>query len=406
MPQKMIADGLRVDAADVLHGIRGEILDVRPEVLEALGIRLHVLAIEERLLDDDVQHRVKERDVRPRIELQHVGRVAFQLLAARVHDDERLLLRGLLEEGCRHRVILRRVAAGDDDDVGVLGRGERRGHRAGADALEKRHHRRGVTEPGAVVHVVGPEAGPDELLHEIRFLVGALRGAEPREPLRAVPVADAGEARGRGIQRLLPARLAEVGEWIRRIHLDVGALRRVVAADEGRGEAVGMGNVVESEAALHAEALAVRRAVSALHGDDLIVMGLIGDLAADTAVGAEALHLLQGDVDTDTLLVHESRFHQRARRTGLHALAAGDAGAGAHGIVEIEDDLRAVAAIGHADHVVDLHLPARAHAEIAVDAGVEVDAHGSMARVRRRLPRPPRQAALGDRHALRPLPQV
>ena len=40
-----------------------------------------------------------------------------------------------------------------------------------------------------------------------------------------------------------------------------------------------------------------------------------------------------------------------------------------------------VATPSHADHVVHLHLAARADAEIAVDAGVEVDRHGGMTSV-------------------------
>ncbi len=44
-----------------------------------------------------------------------------------------------------------------------------------------------------------------------------------------------------------------------------------------------------------------------------------------------------------------------------------------------------MATAGHADHVVDLHLTAGAHAEIALDAGVEIDRHRRMAAVGRGL---------------------
>ena len=43
-----------------------------------------------------------------------------------------------------------------------------------------------------------------------------------------------------------------------------------------------------------------------------------------------------------------------------------------------------MAAAGHADHVVDLHFAAGADAEIALDAGVEIDRHRGMAAVGRR----------------------
>ena len=51
------------------------------------------------------------------------------------------------------------------------------------------------------------------------------------------------------------------------------------------------------------------------------------------------------------------------------------------GIVEIEDDFFAVAAPGHADDIVDLDFTAGAYAQIALNAGVEIDRHGGMAAV-------------------------
>src|SRR5262249_60680950 len=79
--------------------------------------------------------------------------------------------------------------------------------------------------------------------------------------------------------------------------------------------------------------------------------------------------------------IEERRRLARARGAGLHAFAAGDAGRLAHGVVEVEYDFFAIAAAGHADHVVDLHLAAGADAEIALDAGVEIDRHRRMAAV-------------------------
>src|SRR5205807_1462375 len=75
--------------------------------------------------------------------------------------------------------------------------------------------------------------------------------------------------------------------------------------------------------------------------------------------------------------------HQGAGRAGLDTLAAGDAGALAHRVVEVEDDLGAMAPAGHADDVVDLDLTAGADAEVAVDAGVEVHRHRRVADVGR-----------------------
>ena len=135
-----------------------------------------------------------------------------------------------------------------------------------------------------------------------------------------------------------------------------------------------------------------------------VVPELVGDLAADPAVGAHALHLVELEPAVDAVLVDQRRLHQGAGRARLHALAAGDAGARAHRVVEVEDDLRADAAVGHADDVVDLHLAAGPHAQVAVDARVEIDAHRGVARVRGDRG-PAREPTLGHVHALGPLPQ-
>ena len=166
--------------------------------------------------------------------------------------------------------------------------------------------------------------------------------------------------------------------------VDVGVvLGDAVLADQGLGQPVGVVDIVEAEPALDAEPVVVGRAVLALDRDDAVVLDLVGQLAADAAIGADAVDLAVGSVGVDAVGVDQGRRHQRAGRAGLDALAAGDAGAVAHRVVEIEDDLFVVAAGRHADHVVDLDLAAGAHAEIALDAGVELHRHRRMAAVGR-----------------------
>ena len=290
-----------------------------------------------------------------------------------------------------------------------------------------------MTQARAVIHVVGAEPLADQLLDEVRLLVRALRRPEAGERGAAVAVADRGEPARRAIERLLPARLAEVGEGVRGVDLAVGGLRCVVAPDEGGGETMGMGHVVEAEPPLHAQAVVVGGTVAALHrGDDLgpdlvrrpcprpcssavlpglapsgvlgVVPELVGDLAPDSAVRAHAVDLVEREPAVDTGFVDQRRLHQRPGRACLHALAAGDACARAHRVVEVEDDLRADPPPGHADDVVDLHLAAGPHAEVAVDAGVEVDPHRGMAGIGGDGGTA-RQPALGDIHALGPPPE-
>ena len=65
--------------------------------------------------------------------------------------------RRLFEEGGGDGMVLGGVGADHDDDVGVLARGERCGHRRRADAFEERDDRRGVTQARTVVDVVGAD---------------------------------------------------------------------------------------------------------------------------------------------------------------------------------------------------------------------------------------------------------
>src|ERR1700726_140082 len=110
---------------------------------------------------------------------------------------------------------------------------------------------------------------------------------------------------------------------------------------------------------------------------------MIAELAPDPAIGANAVHLAIRKGVPHIGFVDKARGHQRAGRARLYAFAAGDAGRSTHGIIEVEHDLLAVAAPGHSDHVVDLHLAASANTQIAMNAGVETYAQRGMAAIRR-----------------------
>ena len=235
-----------------------------------------------------------------------------QRLAAGIHDDQGLArASGLLEEGRGNRMVLGRVGAGHDDHVGIRAGGEGGGHRPRTDALEERHHRRSVAQARAVVDVVGAEAGADQLLHQVCLFVGALGGAESGHRPRPVPIPHPAKSRRGEVERLLPGCLPEVGPGVRGIDLALGVLGGILPANQGPGQAMGMAHVVEAESALDAEALLVGGTVAALHRDDAFVVELVGDLATDSAVGADARHLPQGLAAAHSVLVHQRRFHQR-----------------------------------------------------------------------------------------------
>src|SRR5207245_3882963 len=105
--------------------------------------------------------------------------------------------------------------------------------------------------------------------------------------------------------------------------IDIGAvLGDAVLADQRLGQPVGVVGVVEAEAALDAEPVVIGRPVLALDRDDAVVADLVGQLAADAAVGAHAVDLAFGAVRVNAVRVDHGRRHQRAGRAGLHAVAA------------------------------------------------------------------------------------
>ena len=337
--------------------------------------------------------------------------MARQGLPARVGHDQlgAVILGGLLDVGGGDRVVHRGVGADDDDDLGVQRRLEGRGDGAGVQPFHQRGHRGGVAQPGAVVHVVRAEAGAHQLLEQVGLFVRAFGRAEPGQRLRAVRFLDGAQAARGAVQRLLPGGLAEVGPGVGRVHLVVRVLGHALQPDQRRGEPVRVLDVVGAEAAFDAQAVVVRRAVAAFGVDDLVPLDLVADLAAHAAVRAQAVHGAVGPHDPALRVVEVGRRHQRPRGAGLHALAAGHAGALPHGVVEIEHRAALGGAVGHADHVVDLHLAAGAHAQVALDAGVHVDAHRGVAGVgvpmRLVRARHGGEAALGDAGALGPAPE-
>ncbi len=262
-----------------------------------------------------------------------------------------------------------------------------------------------MTQPRAVIDIVGAETGTHQLLEQIGLFVGALGRTETGQRLDALLVTDLDEALGRDVERLFPRRFAEMRERIGRVDLIVGVLLRIRQPHQRFGQAMRMMNVVEAEAALDAKPIVIGRAVTAFGVNHLLVLDLVSHLAADAAERTERVDLPIGIGDARLLVVEHDGRHQRAGRTGLHALAAGDTGGLTHRIVEVEHDLGVGIAIGHADHVVDLHLAAGAHAEAALDAGVEIDAHRRMAGVGcPALGR--RKAAFGDARFLGPVPEL
>ncbi len=251
-----------------------------------------------------------------------------------------------------------------------------------------------------MVHVVGPEPGAHQLLEQVGLLVGALRGAEARQGGRAFPVADPLEPGGGEVQCLLPARLAEAAEGIRRVQPQERLLGGVRPPDQGHGEALGMVDIVEAVTTLDAQPPTVGGAVTAGHVEDAVASQVVAELAADTAIGTDRVDAALGRLKPDA-----AGGHQGAGGAGLDALATGHTGALAQGVAQVEDDLRLGPPAGESDHVVHLDLAAGPQAAGALDAGVQVDRDGRMTDIRRGL-LPRREAGTSEPESGRPEVQL
>src|SRR5262249_7341140 len=139
---------------------------------------------------------------------------------------------------------------------------------------------------------------------------------------------------------------------------------------------------------------------------ELVILDVISELTADATVRTHAMNLAVRKFRAHILVVNQRRGHQRAGRTGLHTFAAGDARGLAHRIVEVENNLFAMTAAGHANHVVDLHFTAGADAQVTLDAGIQIDRHGRVTTVGRWHPFALGKASDIDAHSVGPAPEL
>ncbi len=250
-----------------------------------------------------------------------------------------------------------------------------------------------------MVDVVGAEACSNQFLEQIGLLIAALGGAETGQCIFAFFLHDFLETVGGKVQRLFPGRFAESAKGVGRVDGEIGRFRRICLADQRLGQAVLVLRIVETIAALDAEAAVVGRAVLAGDLDDVIVLDVIGQLAADTAIRADRI---DGFVRNDQRRV--LCRGQCAGGAGLHAFATGDAGGVAHRVAHVEHDFGVRTAECITDDVVDLFFAASAHATGALNTGIEVDGNGGVGEVGIRR-HAWREARLFDAHLFRPVGQ-
>ena len=396
-----LADGLRRNSAEGLHRLRREPFDVLRELFVSDRAPSDEVLVDQPLGHDRVHHRVQKRDVGIGLDLEIVGGVARELESARICQDElHTLLARVLDPRGGDRVVDRGAGADQKHDLGLHDVRHLVRHRSRADAFHQRRDTGGMAQARAVIDVVAAKPGAHQLLEQVSFLVAPLGRAESGQRARATRVADFRQRAACEIERLLPRGLAKHRGDVVRVHDEVPILRRAGLANQGPREALSVMHVIESVAPLHAQAPVIGGPVASLHVQDGVVLDVIREQAAHAAVWTHRVHRLVRHRQPDA-----AGRHQRPRGTGLHALAAGDAGALAHGITGIEHDLGARAAEGEADDVVDLLLAARAHAARTLNAGIQIHRDGRVRQVRvRRQAR--REARLAQLHLPRPLVQL
>ena len=231
-----------------------------------------------------------------------------------------------------------------------------------------------------MVHVVAAKTGTHELLEQVSLFVAALGAAEAGKGLFAVGVAQALELAGGQFERFIPRCFPEHGGPIGRVAVKVfkrlGVFWHTRFADQRDCQALGAGCIVKTETPFDAQTAVVRRAIAPVHADNGVALDVIGEQAAHATERADRIDLFVHHLGADLRL-----GHQRTGGAGLHAFAAGHAGAVAHRVGQIKNNSAVATAEGVSDHVVDLLLAAGAYAAVALDAGIEVDRHGGVGNV-------------------------
>src|ERR1700748_3160220 len=103
-----------------------------------------------------------------------------------------------------------------------------------------------------------------------------------------------------------------MGEGIFRVDLIVGVLLLSRKANERPRQPILVVNIIEAEAPFDAESVLIRRPVAAFRIDDLLILDVVGHLAADAAIRAKRIDLAVWPDGARLLLVEEGRGHQGA----------------------------------------------------------------------------------------------
>ena len=252
---------IRVDVADLPHLLRGIIPEDVPELFKAFRVLFDILRIGQSLLHHHVHHAVCEGHVGAGADLQVNVGVLRQGYLPGINDDQPgSILHGLPYLHAHHRVSLLGVRAHQKNAVHIMGYViDRVGHGAGTQGFCQSRHACGVTDSGAVIRVVGPEAGTDHLLDQVNVFVGRTGTGKSRERFAAEGIFQLHESFCGIADGLLPGSLPE--------------FTCLPVFDEGTGQPFRrMDKIKASGAPLDAQSPVVGRSIRRLAVYDSIVL--------------------------------------------------------------------------------------------------------------------------------------
>mgnify|MGYP000450295983 CR=1 FL=1 len=135
-----------------------------------------------------------------------------------------------------------------------------------------------------MIDIVCVKTGADQFLEQIGFLVRSLCGTEPGKGVAATFVDNFFQAGCREVECLVPCRFTEIFQRVCRVELNGRVFCNAFFPDQRFGQPVRVMNVVKPEPAFDAEPVVVRRPVATFDEKQLVVLDVVGQLAADTAI--------------------------------------------------------------------------------------------------------------------------
>ncbi len=255
-------------------------------------------------------------------------------------------------------MVVDRVGTNNQHAVGIFHCIERCGNRTRPDTLEQGRYRRGMTQPGTMIDIVGTKTSTHQFLEDIGLFITAFCRPESSQRRTAFAVPYFHKSICSIIQRFIPARFAKMRQRIRRIKVDIPNLCRFFFANQGGGQPVRMPDVVESESALDTQAVTVGRAFPALHRDNFIVLYLVGNLATHSAIGTDAMGFFQGIGFSYTAFIDKGGLHEGPGGADLDTFSTCHTGTFPHGIIKIKNDFCFMAAVSHANYIINLDFAA------------------------------------------------